>query len=115
MKTGMRVSAWAVGTLAGKRRTEVLTADRIGLIAVEGDEDAAVKAMVITNRSPGDAASVALLGVDQLVQHAEYLDCALPRRRFSSSPALHTRVVELSTWARSRYGSEILDAALGVR
>lgn len=111
IKTGLRLSFWALGTWAGKLRAEVLSADRVGLIAAEGDEDAAVRAMVIANRSPTDAASLALLGVDQLVRQAEYLDYALPRPRFSPAPSLHTRVAELGAWARSPYGREVLAAA----
>ena len=109
----LRLGTWGLGLWAAKARAEAFSADRLGLVAAEGDLEAAMRAMITAARTPQDIATAALLGTDELIRQAEYLNSVLPASYWSLQPPLHARVAQLTSWAESpvaravlRYGQE---------
>jgi len=111
LRRNLRISAWAFGIWAVKLRAEIFSADRFGLIAASGDLDAAVQAMVHLAGNGRSAALAALVGTDTLAKEAQTLDRVMPRATFAVEPSLHTRIAELTAWARSPEGARILQQA----
>jgi len=108
---GLHLGAWTLGLWAAKLRSEVLSADRIGLLANGGDEDAAVRALIRTNHDRDASAMAALLGVHELKEQAFLLSRVLPRNQFRTEPNLPMRITELLAWGSSPQGETLLHLA----
>jgi len=111
LRTGVEAATCATSLTAAKLRAEVLSADRMGLLAASGDREAAIRALIGTTHDRDAAAMVALLSVRKLVEQAWFLSRLLPSSPFSSEPSLPTRVAELAAWAGSPQGRSFVDAA----
>lgn len=114
LRLSMHLLAWAASLWTGKVRAEVYSADRIGLLANGGNEEAALAAMIKTAPHRSDSAMVALIGSDQLVRQAELLARVLPRQPFDLEPSLPARIVEMNSWARSPGGRALLASGGGL-
>lgn len=108
LRRGLHLGAWTLGLWAAKLRSEVLSADRIGLLANGGDEDAAIRALVHTSHDGDAAAMAALLGVTQLKEQAFLLSRVLQRSQFQTEPNLPMRITELIAWGSSPQGETLL-------